>query len=158
MKLHARCSHHLKPFTKLYHFLLREWEKVNFCKLHKTNFKVLDILWYICQLLKKKWDLDSENKPKQNCVDTPPSDTHTKRFKVPYAFLLSLSKTAFLCVVVLTRGNRKTSAFELNEQFICTLRSREGNKSRPALFRWWWCGRDISYLSCCIIENWSPCP
>lgn len=90
--------------------------------------------------LKKKWDLDSENKPKQNCVDTPPSDTHTKRFKVPYAFLLSLSKTAFLCVVVLTRGNRKTSAFELNEQFICTLRSREGNKSRLALFRWWWGG------------------
>ena len=32
--------------------------------------------------------------------------------------------------MVLTRGNRKTSAFELNEQFICTLRSREGNKSR----------------------------
>lgn len=120
----ARCSHLVKPFTKLYHFLLREWEKVNFCKLHKTIFKVLNILWYICQLFKKNWNLASENKPKQNCVDTPPSDTHTKRFKVPYAFLLSFSKTAFLRVVVLTRGNRKTSAFELNEQFICTLRSR----------------------------------
>ena len=156
----ARHSHLVKPFPKLYHFLLREWEKVNFCKLHKTIFKILDILWYICQPLKKKnnWNLDSENKPKQNCVDTPPSDTHTKRFKVPYAFPLLFQKQLFCVLWCWQEVTGKPVHLSLMSN--SSAHGDVGREINPGQHcsGWWWWGRDISYLSCCIIEDRSPCP
>lgn len=76
---------------------------------------------------------------------TSHSQTHTKKIHSKFLQPFPLSfKKASLCVVVLTSRNTKTSASELNEQFVCS-RGFRGLRINPPQSCAGWRGRILIY-------------